>query len=123
MTTILGIPTAAHSCQARRHDEQGRVGGPKAGPQLADEIGVTGGVEERQPHLLPVPGGVIDDGVRGGQRHRPAEPVLDVLVVGHGAAVGDRARPRNGPRAGEQGLGQARLPGPGVTDENDVADF
>ncbi len=50
------MPTAAHSSHSAmvvgvdavdgRDDEQGGVGGAQAGAQLADEVGVAGGVEQ-----------------------------------------------------------------------------
>ena len=59
-TTARGMPTAAHSSHSSRgravhpvdggDHEQGGVGGPQPGPQLADEVGVTGGVEQVDVH-------------------------------------------------------------------------
>ena len=58
--TARGMPTTAHSLPqrpgrgvdavGRRDDEERGVRGPQAGPELADEVGVAGGVEEVEHH-------------------------------------------------------------------------
>lgn len=50
--TLLPQPPGCrvHAVRGRNH-EQGRIGGPQAGPQLTDEVGVAGGVNEVDDHL------------------------------------------------------------------------
>ena len=74
-TTARGIPTSAHSRHSWRGDlvdrlvgrghEQRAVGGAQPGPQLADEVGVAGGVDQVDLHPA-----VHERGDR--ERHRPA---------------------------------------------------
>ena len=67
-------------------DEQGRVRGAQAGPQLADEVGVAGGVEQVDLDAVPF------DGDQG-ELHRALLPVLDLVEVGDRGAVLDAAGP------------------------------
>ena len=113
VTTIArGIPTAAHSSHTirvapstpsgGRDDEKGRVRRAQTGPEFPDEVGVSGGVQKIDLDAVPFDG-------HQGQLHRALLAVLDLVVVGDGAAVLDAARPVHRARGQRQRFHQRRL--------------
>ncbi len=124
VTTIArGMPTAAHSSHtmrvapstpsARRDDEEGRVRCAQTGPELPDEVGVSGGVQNIDLVSAPF------DGDQG-ELHRALLAVLDLVVVGDGAAVLDPARPVHRPGGQRECLDQGRLARSAVADQHHV---
>ena len=99
----------------RGDDEQGGVGGAQAGPQLADEVRVAGGVE--QGDLVPV---VLD-----GATARDDRALLRTSAGSVSQTVVPSSPSRPADRAGgdEQGLDQGGLPRAGVAHEGHVADL
>ena len=95
------------------HEERA-VGGAEPGAELADEVGVPGGVDE-------VDLGAVVAHRRDGQAHGSAVCALGVLEVRHRGAVDDRARPGDGARGGEQRLQEGGLAGGAGPDQDDVA--
>ena len=108
---------AGHAVDAvhGRDDEEGGIRRPQPRPHLAHEVGVPRGVDEVDLHPL------VDD-ARHGERHRAAQPPLDLLVVADRRAVLDPAEAGRHAGAQEQGLDQGRLARGRVTDEDHVAD-
>ena len=84
-----------------RDDEDCRVGRPQARSELADEVGVAGGVEEVERDSV----GVERGGGEGGRTHVPFDR---------------RALPRDASR--DESLEECRLASPAGSDEHDVAD-
>jgi hypothetical protein len=101
---------------ARRgvHDEQRPVDRGEALDHVRDEVGIAGGVDERDPG--PV---VLERADREAQR-LPALLLLGV-VVEVGRAVVDAPEPRDRPGAEEQLLGERRLAGAGVAGQDDAS--
>ena len=107
-------PGRAVNTVDRGDHEQCGVGGPQPCPEVSDEVGVAGGVQ--QVDLHPV---VLE----GGQRQRDRAllaclrlvEVADRCPVLHPAGAGDGAGRR------EQRLHQRGLAGSGVADQHDVA--
>ncbi len=97
------------------HHHHGQVGDAQRGVQVGGEVGVAGGVEEVDLAVLDGEGG-------DGQLHRELPRRLLGLEVADGRALVDRALAGDGPGGGQQGLGQGRLAGPVVADEDHVAD-
>ncbi len=105
---------AVHAVRGGDHEE-GRVRRAQTGPELSDEVGVAGGVQ--QIDLDPVPCERDQ-----GELYRAVPPLLDLVVVGDGAAVLDPARPVDRPRGLGQGLHQRGLSRSGGADQHHVAD-
>ena len=112
--TARGMPTSAHSRHSERvrvvdavvrgdHEERA-VGGAQAGPQLTDEVGVPGGVDQ-------VDLDAVVHQRRDRERDRAFVGVLGLLEVAHRRALADGARAGDSSRRGEQRLDQCRLPG------------
>ncbi len=97
----------------RDHEECG-VGGAQTGAQVADEVGVAGGVQ--QVDLDPR---VHERG--DGEADRALLAVLGLVEVGDRGAVLDPSGPRDGACRGEQGLDQGGLACSGVADQDHVA--
>ncbi len=98
----------------RGDDEERRVGRPEAGPHLAAEVGVPGGVEE-----VHLGARVHQRGHR--QRHRPLVCLLRFLEVAHRRPVDDRAGAGDRARRGQQGLQQRGLARSTRPDQHHVA--
>ena len=98
------------------HDEQRGVGGAQPGAQVADEVGVAGGVEQVDLDAV-----VLERRQREGDRALLA--VLGLVEVADRRAVLDPSGPGDGPGRDEQGLDQRRLARSGVADQHDVADL
>ena len=94
--------------------EQGGVGGAQPGAQLADEVGVAGGVEQVD---LDVVVHERRDGQATERCCRTAAGSWSLTVV---PSVTEPAR-LIVPVCGQQRLDQRRLPGPGVADQHHVA--
>ena len=94
--------------------EEGGVGRSQACPQVTDEVGVAGSVQE--VHL-----DVVVHERRQGQVDRALLPDLDLVEIADGAAVLHAAGPLDRACRGEQRLSQRRLPGSGVADQHNVA--
>ena len=105
---------AVHAVDGGDH-EQGRVRRAQAGPQVADEVRVPGGVEQ-----------VDLDAARAERRQRQRDrallPLLGLVEVAHRGAVLDATGSGDRPGRHEQGLRQGGLAGSGVADQDDVAD-
>ena len=100
----------------RGHHEHREVGGTQRGGDVADEVGVPGGVDHVD--LVAV---VLERG--DGQRHRDPPPRLLGVEVGDGVAVLDLAETGDRPGGEEQRLGERRLARSAVAHEGDVADL
>ena len=98
----------------RADDEQRCVGGPKAGAQFADEVGVAGGVDQVDLDLAAHQGSERE-------AHAALLAVLGRVVVADGGACGDRAGARDRPAGRQQHLGQGRLACARVPDQHHVA--
>ena len=95
--------------------EHRAVGGPQPGAQLADEVGVAGGVEQVD----------LDVAVhqrRQGEPDRALLPVLGLVEVGDRRALDRRTGPGQHTGRDQERLDQCRLPGSGGPDEDHVAD-
>jgi hypothetical protein len=77
--------------------EERGVGGPQPGPEVTDEVGVAGSVQEVDLDVI-----VHERGQR--QVHRAALPDLDLVEVTDGAAVLDATGALDGAGRGEQRL-------------------
>ena len=95
-------------------DDDGQVDVGQGGDHLAGEVGVPGGVE--QVHLDPVD----REGGQAGRDGQLARHLLG-LEVHDGGALLHRPPSGDGPRGGQQRLGQGGLAGTVVPDEGDVA--
>ncbi len=98
------------------HHEDGEIDHAERSVDVADEVGVAGGVDEVDLVTLPLERGV-------GQRQRHAPLRFLGVVVEHGVAVLDSAQAADGSGPVEQRLGQRRLSRPAVADEGDIADL
>ncbi|CAM5706327.1 hypothetical protein SGLAM104S_06270 [Streptomyces glaucescens] len=94
-------------------DEEGRVRRSQTGPQLPDEVGVSRGVEDVDLDAVPFDG-------HQRQLHRTLLAVLDVVVVGDGAAVLHAARPVHRSRGQRESFHQSRLARSGVADQHHI---
>ena len=100
--------TALTTTTARSTTEQ-------RGPDLAEEVGVAGGVDDVDLDVA--------EHARGhGERQRHVALDLFGLEVAHGGAVVDLALPGDGAGGEEQRLGQSGLARAVVSDQGDVAD-
>ena len=99
----------------RADHEDGEVGDPQGGVDVADEVGVAGAVE--QVDLVAV---VLER--REGQRQRDAALDLLGIEVGRRGAVLHPALTVDGAGAVEQRLRQGGLAGSAVPDQGDVTD-
>ena len=98
-----------------RDHEQCAVGGPQPGPEFADEVGVTGGVD--QVHLDAV--------VRERRQREPHRTLLgDLGLVGvaHRRPVHDGSGSGEHPGGGQQGLDEGGLAATRWADEHHVSD-
>ena len=98
-----------------RDHEQRAVRRPQAGPQLADEVGVAGGVDQVDLHPA----------VRQRRQRQPYRTLLldlGLVAVADRGAVGDRPGPGQNARCHQQGLDERGLAAAGRPDEHDVAD-
>ena len=84
--------------------------------RVGDEARVAGRVEDVELVAL-----VLGVQQRARDRHRP--PLLVVVVVGDGAAVGHGSQARDRARLEEQRLRERRLAASAVADERDVANL
>ncbi len=100
----------------RRDDEDNEIGGSQRGGDVADEVGVPGGVE--QVYLVAV---VLERG--DGHRNGDVSARRLGVEVGHRVAILDAPNARNRTDDEQQRLGQARLARPSVTHQRDVADL
>src|SRR5690606_8743002 len=96
-------------CHTRdgRYDDHRRIGGRQAAADLADEVGVAGGVDDVELVATPLKG--VNSGV---DRDLPA--LLLRRRVRRRGAVFDGAKGRYGPRPVEHRLDQRRLAGAAV---------
>jgi hypothetical protein len=108
------VPTATPG--DRRHHDQHAVGGGLGAADLADEVGVAGGVDDVERLALPLVGvhGRVDADLA---------PLLLGRDVGDGGAVLDAARLGEGAGAVEHRLHERRLPCAAVREDGDVADL
>ena len=108
----------------RGDHEQGGVRGPEAGPQLPDEIGVAGGVDQVDPHLGRGATGPDRRGESAGnrQRHRSADATFHILEIADSGAVLDGAGPADRAGGGQDRLHQHRLAGAARADQHHIAD-
>ncbi len=109
---ILGLGLHA---VGRAHDDDGQVDVGQGGDHLAGEVGVAGGVDQVDLHPVDREGG------QAGRDRQLARHLLG-LEVHDGGALLHRPPPCDGPRRGQEGLGQRGLAGAMVPDEGDVAD-
>ncbi len=96
-----------------RDDEEGRVRRAQTGPQLTDEVGVPGGVQQVDLDAVP-----FDR--HQGELHGALPAVLHVVVVRDAAAVLHAARPVHRPRRQRESFHQGRLARSGVADQHHV---
>ena len=97
-----------------RDHEQGAVRRPQPGPQLTDEVGVSGSVDQ-----VDLGAGVHQR--RHGERHGTPMCLLGLLVVGDRGALGDRAGAVDRPTHHQQRLEECCLSRRARPDQDDVA--
>jgi hypothetical protein len=99
----------------RADHEHGQVGHPEGRLHLADEVGVARAVQDVD--LVPLV-------LQRRQRDRQGEVSLHLLgvEVGGGVPVLHPTLAGDGAGAGEECLGERRLPGSAVADQRDIAD-
>ncbi len=95
---------AVDTVDGGHHEERG-VGGPQPGPQVTDEVGVAGGVQ--QVDLHPAVGQRCQR-----QRDRALLSVLGLVEVADGRPVLHPSGPGDGPGGGQERLHEGGLPGP-----------
>ena len=107
-------PGGAVDTVVGRHDEERAVGRAQSCAELADEVGVAGGVEQVDLH-------VADRDRREGEADGALLADLGLVVVGDGRAVFDSAGAGELAGRGQQRLDEGCLAGAGRPDEDDVA--
>ena len=100
----------------RPQDQEGGVGAPERAVDVADEIGVTGAVDQ-----VDFVAGPLELGEAEADRDLP----LDLVggVIEHGRALRDPPEPTGGLGEEQHGLGEGGLPHAVMRDERDVTDL
>ena len=107
-------PGQAVDAVGGRDGEQGSVGRPQAGPQVAGEVGVARCVQQ-----VDLDAAVQDR--RQGEVDRALLPYLDLVEVADCGAILDAPGPLDPAGVHQQRLNQRRLARSGVADQHDIA--